>query len=264
MSIRRQRNGKDTTQTIPNSSDPVVTDKIPLKSLMVISDKTAKDIKIDNLPFNVKINFGPEAATVNEVTDQIQDYAEPSVPVIIHTGTKNVYRESAKTTQQRLQRLETNLTAKKLTTVAFSSVSYRGNEHMRNKITQVNSEMLRICNRNKWLFIDNDNVDETCLVTGSLKLNDEGVNILSLNFKNAILNFTAQQMNFDNIVGVNSAYSIMHDISDRESAICSEIPLVSNNSFIWSCLSNTSITRALFSIIMSVFSANTVTYVVVK
>ena len=48
---------------------------------------------------------------------------------------------------------------------------------------------------NKWLFIDNGNVDETCLVTGSLKLNDEGVNILSLNFKNAILNFTAQQMN---------------------------------------------------------------------
>ena len=195
LSIRRQRNGKDTIQTIPNSSDPVVTDKMPLKSLVVISDKTAQDIKIDNLPFNVKINFGPEAATVNEVTDQIQDYAEPSVPVIIHTGTKNVCRESAKNNQQRLQRLETNLIGKKLTTVAFSSVLYRGNEHMRNKITQVNSEMLRICKRNKWLFIDSDNVDETCLITGSLKLNDEGVNILSLNFKNAILNFTAQQMN---------------------------------------------------------------------
>ena len=66
---------------------------------------------------------------------------------------------------------------------------------MRNKITQVNSEMLRICKRNKWLFIDSDNVDETCLITGSLKLNDEGVNILSLNFKSAILNFTAPQMN---------------------------------------------------------------------
>ena len=39
----------------------------------------------------------------------------------------------------------------------------------------------------------------------------------------------------------------MHDISDRESAICSEIPLVSNNSFIWSCLSNTSITSPVFN-----------------
>jgi intracellular sulfur oxidation DsrE/DsrF family protein len=144
---------------------------------------------VSNIP-NVTVNLQDKATTINEAVDHIQEIEESAVPLIIHTGAMNVIKESSRTSQQRLQRLETNIIAKNISAVALSSVIYNGNDSNRKKIKTINSELLKICKRNNWLYIDNDNLDETCLIRSSWILNREGLRRIENNFKNCISNFT--------------------------------------------------------------------------
>ena len=130
----------------------VVCDSIP----MYIDKSKFKDV--------CSVQLSKSGATVNEAVDYIQDKANeyPDVLTVIHTGTRNLIRDSATTLVRRFERLETNIRNKKVR-IAFSSIVHRNDRDLRGQIIVVNKAIKSICARNNWTFIDNDNIDESCL-----------------------------------------------------------------------------------------------------
>jgi hypothetical protein len=183
--IKPKRN-KPCDDDKPRDDSETIRLKTPI---LVISDSQPKEIDLTHKIPGVKVEIRPVAGKINKATDYVQDHISPEVPLIIHTGANNLTRESSNTVKLRFQRLEANLKAKKMKKVAISSVIYRGNENLRSKIKQVNSELKNICFRNGWKLIDNDNIDSSCIATDALHLRNDGLKRLCCNFKNCIEHF---------------------------------------------------------------------------
>ena len=49
-----------------------------------------------------------------------------------------------------------------------------------------------MCQRNKWCYVDNNNIDNMCLWKDGVHLNSQGKLRLANNFTSNILNFTKQ------------------------------------------------------------------------
>ena len=139
----------------------------------------------DTIPCEIK-HVAPK---INQATDYVQDKAQPSDLLLVHSGTNNISKESYATVNQRLERLETNIKHKKLRNVCLSSIVYRNNQFLDSKIRMVNNHIRSICARNKWSYIDNDNIDESCLSADSLHLNKNGLERMCVNFKLVVENF---------------------------------------------------------------------------
>ena len=81
--------------------------------------------------------------------------------------------------------LESNIKAKNFKTIGISGIVYQG-ELTRWKIQEINHELRQICQRNKWTYIDNDNIHDGCLNSDKRHLYQEGLSILQANFSNCI------------------------------------------------------------------------------
>ena len=57
------------------------------------------------------------------------------------------------------------------------------------KIIAVNRAIKQICRRNQWTFIDNDNMDRSCLWRDGLHLNQIGKQRLAQNIINSLSSF---------------------------------------------------------------------------
>jgi hypothetical protein len=145
--------------------------------------------EIDNL-CDVKPSIQKVAATINDAVDYIQDDVDPTAVTVIHTGTRNLRKDSTMTVIRRLQRLETNIKQKGLRKIALSGVVHRKDMKLHEKTMSINRAMKDICLKNKWCFIDNDNVDESCLWKDGLHLNDIGKKRLANNIALSVKNFT--------------------------------------------------------------------------
>ena len=129
------------------------------------------------------------AESVNEAVDYIQDRVNPEAMTVIHTGTRNLKKDSPKTVIQRFQRLETNIKEKKLKKVPLSGIVHRTDRNLWEKIIVIKKAIKSICVRNKWCYIDNDNVDNACLWKDGLHLNKIGKTRLAQNIANSVLHF---------------------------------------------------------------------------
>jgi hypothetical protein len=149
-------------------------DSIPKKiDKQYLTRKCSVDVKLVQNGFKM----GP-------LVDHIMDEeTECETPVIIHTGTNHIVKESAKRTIDRFIKLEYNLARRKFQRVLLSSIVYRGDcdAESRENIKLVNTRLHMMCNKNKWTFIDNDNIDETCLDADGIHLNGMGHERLTMN-----------------------------------------------------------------------------------
>ena len=161
------------------------------KNLVIICDSIPT--YIDKTVVNKKCGMNTEilktAESVNEAVDYIQDRVNPEAMTVIHTGTRNLRKDSPKTVIQRFQRLETNIKEKKLKKVALSGIVHRTDRNLWEKIIVINKAIKSICVRNKWCYIDNDNVDNACLWKDGLHLNKIGKTRLAQNIANSVLHF---------------------------------------------------------------------------
>ena len=66
--------------------------------------------------------------------DNIQGCKSSDIPIIIHTGTNSLDKESAKRIKLRFQRFESNIKAKNFKTISISGIVYRGGELTGSKI----------------------------------------------------------------------------------------------------------------------------------
>ena len=66
--------------------------------------------------------------------------------------------------------------------IAFSSIINREDEDFKDKINDVNNKLKSYCNSAGMDFIDNSNIDRSCLNRGKLHLNRKGTAALAKNF----------------------------------------------------------------------------------
>ena len=183
--------------------------KTSLFTVTVLSDSMFKKVDVGHTEAlcseaNCQLNFVHNAATIGDAVSCIQRSSEEELPahlqvhnidinheepLVIHTGTNHVEKEGVTTITRRLERLEHNLRIEGYTRVALSSIVYRrsNSPFEREKIAALNNVILCICSRNGWTYVDNDNVNESCLIHGDkVHPNKYGCERLSHNIATAV------------------------------------------------------------------------------
>lgn len=125
--------------------------------------------------------------------DDMADFLQPVIRrspdnIILHIGTNNIKdKDSPDVLAAGISNLASMIIKKSPSTkVAISSLIVRRDRNLSMKIKSVNKLLLSTCAANNWQFINNANLDESCLNQRGLHLNRKGSGILSRNFSNII------------------------------------------------------------------------------
>ena len=163
--------------------------------LNIVCDSIPTYINLGNVSkkCGMKTKIQKSALTVNDAVDFIQDKVNTKAMTVIHTGTNNLRRDSAKTVIQRFERLETNIKKKKLTKIALSSIVHRTDREYHAKTMEINKALHKMCVRNGWCYVDNGNIDSSSLWKDGLHLNSMGKHRLEHNIASSVFHFTKTQ-----------------------------------------------------------------------
>ena len=127
----------------------------------------------------------------------MRDFLKPLIrkkpdEVILHIDTNDVKdnSKSAEVVAAGILNLGTQVRESlPRTKVSFSSITVGQDRHsIQNKIENFNIILKRMCIENNWTYIDNSNIDHTCLNRRGLHLNKNGSSIISKNYSNLRLN----------------------------------------------------------------------------
>ena len=72
--------------------------------------------------------------------------------------------------------------------LGFSGIVARGDINKKEDIVSTNNRLEKCCKGNEFFFIDNSNIDASCLNKSKLHLNRKGTSYLANNFRNHIFN----------------------------------------------------------------------------
>ena len=122
-------------------------------------------------------------------TADICDYIKPELPpkpdvIIIHCGTNDIENEI--NTLKKIKKLVKQIDEydkQNPPKVVISSLTKRYDKDFNDDITNINEKLQRFCNGKGLSFIDNNNIDRSCLNKGKLHLNRRGSSYLANNFK---------------------------------------------------------------------------------
>ena len=120
-------------------------------------------------------------------TEDLIDHIKPAIHkdpdiVVIHTGTNNLQNnfnlvKKGKKLVSAVKEVDKDNSIK----IAFSSIINREDEDFKDKINDVNNKLKNYCNSAGMDFIDNSNIDGSCLNRGKLHLNRKGPAALAKN-----------------------------------------------------------------------------------
>ena len=110
--------------------------------------------------------------------------------LVIHTGTNDL-TNSVNTMKEirKLVKCVRDLDIDKKVNIGFSSVISRSDRNLGPEIGDLKLKLKHYCEDNNILFVDNINVEESCLNNSKLHLNHKGTNILCQNIKNSIYHY---------------------------------------------------------------------------
>lgn len=122
-------------------------------------------------------------ATTEDLVDHIKPVArrKPNM-VILHIGSNDL-TTGINTQEKLLEVIDILRSESKDTKIAVLSVVTRKDKNgMPNKVCNLNSSLKTLCIRNQIEFIDNHNLDDSCLGIKRLHLNKKGNSYLANNF----------------------------------------------------------------------------------
>ena len=119
----------------------------------------------------------------------ICDYIKPELRhkldlIIIHCGTNDIKNEI--NTVKKIKKLVKEIDdydKQNRPKVVISSLIKRYDQDVNDDIANINEKLQRFCNSKGLSFIDNSNIDRTCLNKGKLHLNRRGSSYLANDFK---------------------------------------------------------------------------------
>jgi hypothetical protein len=179
---RKTKRGRSagTSNTLKHTVN-LICDSIPKNiDTRYLAVKTSTDVKI--------VRSG---ATIGQIVDYVQNNVrDVNTPLIIHTGTNHMEKEGVGRTIHRLERLEYNLQRRGYKHVMMSSVVHRNSSQTSQTtdraISTMNTRIALMCAKNNWTFVDNDNIDDTCLSADGIHLNGIGDERMTLNICNGL------------------------------------------------------------------------------
>ena len=160
----------DGNQPSKHENNRKVTKDYP--KIEVIGDSLLNGIEESKLSSkgNIKVRNYPGATT-----EDLKDHANPTIRkkvdlIIIHAGTNDITKKSD--TIPNLQAIVNNIKRKSANTkIAISSlITRKDSRKNENGVLKLNNELKAFCDDNLLSFINNDNIDESCLGVKKLHL----------------------------------------------------------------------------------------------
>ena len=157
------------------------------KNICIVGDSMLKNITGSGLSkdHTVKIRPHPGATTVDMI-----DYIKPELRhkpdiVILHCGTNDITNDvnTVKKIKKLVKEIEENDGS---TDIVISGLIKRFDRNAIDDIERINEKLKRWCIGKRLTFIDNNNINESCLNRGKLHLNRRGSSYLVNNLKKFI------------------------------------------------------------------------------
>ena len=171
-------------ESCESASDDKRDDKHEKKRVIIVGDSILNGINEKGLTkknHTVKVRPHP-GATTEDLVDHIKPVArrKPNM-VILHIGSNDL-TNGVNTQEKLLEVIDILRKESKDTKIVVSSVVTRKDKNgMPNKVSSLNSSLKTLCIRNQIEFIDNCNLDDSCLGVKRLHLNKKGNSYLANN-----------------------------------------------------------------------------------
>ena len=159
------------------------------KKVFIVGDSTIKNITGTGISREnvIKMRPHPGATTID-----ICDYIKPELRqkpdvVFVHCGTNDIPNNinTVKKIKKLVKEIEENK-QENIPQVVISSIIKRYDQDYNEEIQSMNDKLQRFCTSKGLSFIDNNNIDKSCLNKGKLHLNRRGSSFLANNFKNFV------------------------------------------------------------------------------
>ena len=157
--------------------------------LLLIGDSIIKNLdpkKMSKRPMAKRVYRGCKVQDIKTEEDNLPPQGIKAV--LIHAGTNNVpVSDDPKGLAQHLDELGSAIQDRESNCeVIVSGIIHRDDTECENNISTSNAEIKKVCRKNKWYFVDNDNIDSSCLNSSGLHLNRKGDSVLASNLIRAI------------------------------------------------------------------------------
>ena len=159
------------------------------QQLVVIGNSMIKYVNGREVSRNDSVKVRSHPGTT---TDDFIDYVQPTVRkkpnlIIIHSGTNDI--QNNVNTLQKVRKVISSI--KKYDTddnikIALSSIIHRSDHDFEDKINETNRKLENLSKGKGMIFINNSNIDSTCLNRSKLHLNKSGTFLLIENFSEAV------------------------------------------------------------------------------
>ena len=106
--------------------------------------------------------------------------------IVIHTGTNGIQNKVK--TLQKVRKVITTIKETDVNNevqIAFSGVIHRDDQDFEEEIKEINRKLENLCKGKGIKFINNNNIDGSCLSRSKLHLNKSGTTLLVKNFSQA-------------------------------------------------------------------------------
>ena len=174
------------TTTNKSNSKSVLTKN----SVIIVGDSMVKHLTGPGISKknNIKIKTNPGAAT-----EDIVDYIKSSVRnkpgfLLVHSGANDLTNGINTITKiQKVVATVEEMDNERKIKLGFSSVICREDVDKTDENIAANDRLQKYCLSKSLLFVDNSNINASCLNIGKLHLNRQSTSILADNFRNSLL-----------------------------------------------------------------------------
>ena len=143
------------------------------RHVFIIGDSMVKHITGPGIPKNDQVQV---KSYPGDATDDIIDYIKPTIRqkpdiVFTHSGTNDLTKDVntmnwVRKVAAAVKEIENEVKIK----LGFSGIAARGNISKEENIVSANNRLEKYCKGNEFFFIDNSNIDESCLNKSKLHL----------------------------------------------------------------------------------------------
>ena len=156
------------------------------KKVFIVGDSLIKNITGTGISRTNTVEMRPHpGATTVDICDYIKpELRHKSIVIIIHCGTNDIENEinMVKKMKKLVKEID-EYDKQNPPKVVISSLVKRCDQEFSDDIVNINEKLQRFCNSKGLSFIDNNNIDRSCLNKGKLHLNRRGLSYLANNFK---------------------------------------------------------------------------------
>ena len=154
------------------------------RSILLIGDSIIKNIHPRKLSRRKVNKHSFPGKTAEEIISEVKNIKSDSPShIILHAGTNNLPVDNPSVCIKKIESLAMNINKKfPNSTIGISSITLRRDLNLGEQVAKVNDGLQVFCTKNEFKFIDNRNLDSSCLNGSLLHLNAKSSAYLAANF----------------------------------------------------------------------------------